>query len=110
MDAGGLPLFYPSASSGVKFVHSLIDYRESPARSAEAGIHDVVEDRPEAVAQAEVHEVGIRCRELSQTQQPIRIAQISARQVQLISQQRKLPEEEHREALEQSQVEAVEEH
>src|SRR5205809_5316969 len=87
----------------------LVDDREPSARPAEARVHDVVEDRSEAVAEPEIHEVRVRRRQLAQSQQTIGVAQIPARQVELVAHQGYLTEEKERESLEQSKVETVEE-
>ena len=52
---------------------TLVDDREAAARPSEPRVHDVVEDRAEAVTQAEVEEIGVRCCELALAEEPILI-------------------------------------
>src|SRR5882672_9210284 len=86
-----------------------IHYGESAAGPTEPRVHDVVEDRAEAVAEAKLDEVIVRRLELAPAEQPRLIAQISTGQVELVAEKRDLPERKERESLEQTQIEGVEE-
>ena len=76
-----------------QLLRPLIDDRKPSARPAEPRVHDVVEDRAEAVAQTEVDEVGVRCRELAPAEQTLLIAQTAAREIELVANERYLTED-----------------
>src|SRR5467141_1028840 len=86
-----------------------IHYGESAAGPPEPRVHNVVEDRAEAVAEAELDEVIVGRLELTTAEQPLLIAQVPAREVELVAEKGDLPERKERESLEQPQIEGVEE-
>src|ERR1700736_5582501 len=75
----------------------------------EPRVHDVVEDRAEAVAEAELDEVIVRRLELTPADQSLLIAQIPAREVELVAEKGDLSERKEGESLEQAEIEGVEE-
>src|SRR5689334_9241428 len=69
--------------------------------AAEPRIDDVVEDRSEGVAEAEVHVVLVAGQQLPLPQQNFLRARFAARKIDLIARARELAEEVDRESLEQ---------
>ena len=95
--------------SSVPIRDRLVHDRKPPTGASKPGVHDVVEDRPEAVAETQLDEVTVGRLKLTSAEQSLLITQITARQIELVAEKGELPERKEGESLEQPKIEGVEE-